>query len=329
MRLVTYENKGSGGRIGALTAEGDILDLIEGAGLLALCPAAGRERCFGSMQKLIEAGAEGLDMAAEILRLRPDEAVIGADDAHLLAPLPRPTQIRCFSSFEKHGRQSVAAMMRTMAQQEDDPDAALEALQASGRFDIPDIVYERPFYYKGNRMSVVGTDTNVIWPAYSNLIDYELEIAAVIGKRGVDVTAENARDHFFGYSVCNDLSARDTQALDMRLPLGPAKGKDFDGGIVLGPCIVNREELDDPYSLEMIARVNGEEWGRGRSDDMLFNFEQLLAFVSQSETIYPGEILLSGCVGNRSGMELGRFPVRNDVIELEIENIGKLSNRIV
>jgi len=113
----------------------------------------------------------------------------------------------------------------------------------------------------------------------------------------------------------------------------PAKGKDFDNGLVLGPCIVTKDELplspEGKLDLEMIARVNGEEWGRGRSGDMTHDFPAILERVSESETLYPGEVIGSGTVGNGCGIEHGKFLGFGDVVELEIETIGKIRNKIV
>ena len=177
-------------------------------------------------------------------------------------------------------------------------------------------------------MSVTGTDEDVVWPRYSYALDYELELAAVIGKRGVDISRDRAREHIFGYTIFNDVSARDYQMREMAGSLGPAKGKDFDTGNILGPCIVTADEID-PYSLTMIARVNGEQLSRGSSSTMHHRFEDCIAHVSQSETLYPGEVICSGTVGGGCGLEHGRLLSSGDTIELEIEKIGILRNRIV
>jgi 2-keto-4-pentenoate hydratase/2-oxohepta-3-ene-1,7-dioic acid hydratase in catechol pathway len=209
-----------------------------------------------------------------------------------------------------------------------DPEQALAALEASGRFEIPPVWYEIPIYYKCNRFSVVGPEQDVLWPDYCQLLDYELEMAAVIGRGGANIPVERAREHIFGYTIFNDVSARDAQTREMQGMLGPAKGKDFDTGNVLGPCIATAEELD-PYGLTMTARVNGEEWSRGHSSTMHHRFEDCIAWVSQCETLHPGEVLGSGTVGNGCGLERKRFLSPGDVVELEIEGIGALRNRIV
>jgi 2-keto-4-pentenoate hydratase/2-oxohepta-3-ene-1,7-dioic acid hydratase in catechol pathway len=178
-------------------------------------------------------------------------------------------------------------------------------------------------------VSVVGPDADVRRSAYAQLLDYELELACVVGRGGVDVTPETAAGQIFGYTIFNDVSARDTQAVEMEGQLGPAKGKDFDTGNVFGPWIVTADEIGDPYDLTMVARVNGEEWSRGHSGTMFHRFEDIIAFVSRSETLHPGEILGSGTVGRGCGPELGRFLNPDDVVELEIERIGVLRNRII
>jgi 2-keto-4-pentenoate hydratase/2-oxohepta-3-ene-1,7-dioic acid hydratase in catechol pathway len=153
-------------------------------------------------------------------------------------------------------------------------------------------------------------------------------MACYIGRKARDVPVEKAREHIVGYTIFNDLSARDAQAYEMPGMLGPAKSKDFDTGNVMGPCLVTADELPDPYNLTMIARVNGEEWGRGNTRDMRWTFDDVIAHISRSETLYPGEALGSGTVGNGCGLEQLRYLKPDDVVELEIEGIGMLRTRI-
>jgi len=155
-----------------------------------------------------------------------------------------------------------------------------------------------------------------------------LEFGFFIGKGGRDIPNDQALEHIFGYSIFNDISARDTQAVEMLGGLGPAKGKDFDTGNIIGPCITTADEIN-PYNLTMIARVNGEEWSRGSSSTMHWKFEDLISYVSKSETLYPGEFFGSGTVGGGCGLELERYLAQGDVIELEVEGIGILRNRII
>ena len=120
-----------------------------------------------------------------------------------------------------------------------------------------------------------------MWPPYSKTIDYELEFACVIGKGGKDIPRDKAREHIFGYTIFNDLSARDEQSLEMLSNLGPGKGKDFDNSNPIGPCIVTADEIPDPYALEMIVRVDGEERGRGNTREMHWKYEDCIAFVAR------------------------------------------------
>jgi 2-keto-4-pentenoate hydratase/2-oxohepta-3-ene-1,7-dioic acid hydratase in catechol pathway len=160
-------------------------------------------------------------------------------------------------------------------------------------------------------------------------MDFELEFGCYIGKAGCDIAKEKAREHIFGYTLFNDFSARDEQTKEMAGQLGPGKGKDFDGGNAMGPCLVTADELTDPYRLTMAVRVNGEEWGRGNSSDMHWTFEDCIAHASRAETVFPGEFFGSGTVGNGCGLEQLRFLQSGDTVELEVEGIGILRNRVV
>jgi 2-keto-4-pentenoate hydratase/2-oxohepta-3-ene-1,7-dioic acid hydratase in catechol pathway len=313
MRLVTY-TAGSAPRPGALIeADTEILDL---------------SASFPSMQALIEAGAAGLQEARALVASAQGVRV-QAGSATLLAPLPVPVQVRDFMCFETHARQAGFNASKFMAKDMPDPEAALAAIEKAGPQPPAKIWFEQPVYYKGNRFAIAGTGADVIWPAYSKVMDYELEFAAIIGTKGVDIPVEEADAHIFGYTIYNDFSARDAQFREMSGRLGPAKGKDFDGGTILGPCIVTADEIANPYDLAMTARVNGELWTDGRSNSIQWTFAQMIAHVSQSETIYPGEVFGSGTVGNGCGLESMRFLQDGDVVELTVEKIGTIRNRVL
>jgi 2-keto-4-pentenoate hydratase/2-oxohepta-3-ene-1,7-dioic acid hydratase in catechol pathway len=237
--------------------------------------------------------------------------------------------MRDFLCFEKHLIQAFTQIQRMRAAAAPDPEKALRELEQQGAYKPPKSWYERPSFYKPSRFSVCGTGQDVAWPAYSQTIDYELEFACVIGKSGRNIGKSDARAHIFGYTIFNDLSARDEQSLEMLNNLGPGKGKDFDNSNPIGPCIVTADEIPDPYALTMIVRVDGEERGRGSSREMHWKYEDCIAFVSRDETIHPGELFCSGTVGNGSGLEIGRYVEPGQVVELEVEKIGVLRNRIV
>ena len=158
-------------------------------------------------------------------------------------------------------------------------------------------------------------------------MDYELEMGCVIGTTGRDISREDARSHIFGFTIFNDFSARDTQGMEMESGLGPSKSKDFDNANVLGPWIVTIDEFY-PDDAAMTVRVNGEVRSSGRSNTMTVKFEDLIAFISTSETLHAGEILGSGTVGGGCGLEAGKLLADGDVIELEIEGIGVLRNKV-
>ena len=324
MKLVTYERKGKQ-RAGALV-DGDrkIVDLAE-----AHKEAFGKSyAAFKSVQDLIEAGDEGLERAKETVK-KGKKGAFSKKDVRLLAPVPVPIQIRDCLCFETHLKQSFAAARRVRANATPDPEATMKEFERTGVLSVPKIFYEQPIYYKANRFSVIGTDQDVLWPSYSKLMDFELEFGFYVRKKGVDIPRDQARDYIYGYTIFNDFSARDAQTVEMGGQLGPAKGKDFDYGNAMGPCLVTADEMKDPYNLTMIARVNGEEWGRGSSSSMHWKFEDLIAHVSQSETIYPGEFFGSGTVGNGCGLEHMKFLKHGDVVELEVEGIGILRNRVL
>ena len=224
----------------------------------------------------------------------------------LLAPVPRPNSIRDTLSFEGH---------------------MINFERRTGK-KTPPRWYEAPVYYKGNPDTVIGHDDDVHWPEYTEKLDYELEFGIYIGKQGVNISAEEASDYIGGYTIFNDISARDIIPAEVSVFLGPAKAKDMDYGNIMGPCLVTPDELD-ASNLEMSARINGEEWSRGNSNDMYWSFEQIIAHISQSETLYPGDFIGSGTVANGCGDEMDRWISPGDIVELEVEGIGILRNRIV
>lgn len=228
-----------------------------------------------------------------------------AGEPRLLAPL-RPRSLRDFLAFEGHMK------------------AALTRL---GR-GVPREWYEVPAYYKGMPDTVIGPDEEIPWPAWIDHLDHELELAAVIGPESVrDLAAADAGRAIFGWTIWNDLSARDVQAVELPVGMGPGKAKDWDGSNVLGPCIVTADELD-ARDLRMAVRINGETWGEASTAEMHHRFGDLLAYASRSQTLYPGEVIGSGTAPGGSGIELDRRLAPGDLVEMEIEGIGTLRNRI-
>jgi 2-keto-4-pentenoate hydratase/2-oxohepta-3-ene-1,7-dioic acid hydratase in catechol pathway len=192
--------------------------------------------------------------------------------------------------------------------------------------EVPAYWYEAPVYYKGNHRALLGPDDECRWPSYTDKLDFELELAMVIGKRGRDVSSTSAGDHIFGFTVFNDFSARDIQAKEISAWLGPAKGQDFANAF--GPCVVTADEVGTQPDLQMVCRVNGDEWGRARSSDMKWTWNQMIAHVSMSEDVFPGDVYGSGTPGGCCGLDQGRELAPGDVVELEIEKIGTLRNTL-
>lgn len=266
------------------------------------------------MLALIDAADAGLTKARAVAKAWPSTASHPLQTTKLLAPLPEPRQIRDGMFFEEHVLNAGRAVAERLGQPVP---------------PVPKIWYQRPIYYLTSRFCVAGHEHTVTWPKYSKVMDFELELACVIGKAGKNIKPEDAFAHVFGYTIFNDFSARDTQGPEMSARLGPSKGKNFDGSNVFGPWIVTKDEIGDIDNLKMEARVNGERWGGGNTSAMYHKWPRVISFISDEETIHAGEIIGSGTVGTGCGLELGRQLKHGDVVELEIENIGILRNKVV
>ena len=291
MRLVTYERQGSR-RLGALADGGVVVDLPD---------AAGDPAFPSTIEALVEAGRPALDRAREAAEAADPER-FGVPDARLLVPI-LPGSLRDFLAFEDHVKAGAARRGES----------------------VPEAWYEMPIYYKGNHRSVFGPDQEIPWPPFTAELDYELEVAAIVGGRGRDLDEDAAAGLIFGYTLMNDWSARDIQRKEMTVRLGPAKGKDF--ATSLGPCIVTADDLE-PRTLALEARVDGETWSSGTLADARWTFPQMIAYVSQGEDVWPGDLYGSGTFGGGCGLDLGRFPWPGAVVELEADGIGILRNRV-
>ena len=322
MKLATFEIATAVGpirRIGA-AVDGRLVDFSAAyaAHLEKTDPGCDAQRLAGllfppDMVAFLGAGAIGRQAAEQAIEAagRTQEAFgartsYAAGDAKLLAPITRPRVIRDFLTFEGH---------------------MLTAGKALGRPAIPPVWYELPAYYKGDPDTVSGPEDVIEWPKYCEKFDFELELAVVIGRRGKNLSKAEARRHIAGYTIWNDWSARDQQMKEGPLGMGPSKGKDFDTGNTIGPYLVTSDELD-VSNLRMTAKINGETWTDSTSGGRQFSFDDLVVHVSQSETIYPGELWGSGTTAGGSGLELDRWLKPGDVVELEVEGIGVLRNRI-
>ena len=237
-----------------------------------------------------------------------ERLVYARQDVRLLAPVPRPPMIRDSGGFLQHSRELAKKLPQIR--------------------NMVEILEENPLYVKLNPTTVRGTDTDVLWPPYTDVLDYELEIAAVIGRKGKNIPREEAWGYIAGYTIFNDVSARDYQMIEMAAGM-VGQGKDWDGSNLYGPFITTADEFDPNKDHLMIARVNGEEWSRGLTSTMDHKFDEIVSYASQSQTLYPGELIGSATVLNGCGLELSRFIRPGDVVELEVEGIGILRSRFV
>jgi 2-keto-4-pentenoate hydratase/2-oxohepta-3-ene-1,7-dioic acid hydratase in catechol pathway len=252
-----------------------------------------------------DAAKRALDAAAARREALGARTSYAPSEVQLLAPVARPRVLRDFLTFEGHMKQAYKALGR----------------------DVPALWYEVPAYYKGDPDTVVGPDAPVTVPSYCKEFDFELELGMVIGRRGKNIPKADADRYIAGYTIWNDFSARDQQMREGPVGMGPGKAKDFDAGNAVGPYLVTADAIDVDQ-LRMTARVNGETWTDSSSAGRQFSFADLIAHVSQSETIHPGELWGSGTVTGGSGLELGKYLQPGDVIELEIEGIGILRNHV-
>jgi 2-keto-4-pentenoate hydratase/2-oxohepta-3-ene-1,7-dioic acid hydratase in catechol pathway len=321
MRLCTYEIRTALGRherLGACLDDRIVdLNLASAWRLRAAGEPAWRKLADllvpPDLRAFLEVGMRGWDeVRAALAALEalpavppgPDGAVLVHDRSavRLLAPLPRPQSLRDFYAFEEH--------VKTGFAKRNEP--------------IPQAWYEIPVYYKGNHRSILGPEDELPWPAYTDILDFELELVAVIGREGRDIRVEDALSYVAGYTVMNDVSARDIQRKEMACRLGPAKGKDF--ATVLGPWLVTPDEVGDLNHLPAKVVVNGEVWSESDAGNPYWSFAQMIAHVSQHETLYPGDVLASGTVGRGCGLELDRWIQPGDEVTLSIDRIGTLTN---
>ncbi|MDP5276751.1 fumarylacetoacetate hydrolase family protein [Chengkuizengella axinellae] len=301
MRYVTFQNKAGHDRAGWI--EGDNIVDMNGAS---------NEKLPNSLLSFVENFETNSTIINDIKA--QDKYVYPLEEVTLSAPIPNPPSVRDFYAFEEHVK---------------------TARGRRGLTVVPEW-YEIPVFYFTNHKAIKGPEEKIEKPKHCSKLDFELELACVIGKKGRDIAADQAEQHIFGYTIMNDWSARDIQAKEMKVGLGPAKGKDF--ATSLGPYIVTPDELEqykvgDRYELQMTAKVNGQQISNGNFSSIYYSFAEMIERASQNTTLYPGEIIGSGTVGTGCILELGteihRWLEPGDIVELEITGLGKLKNIIV
>jgi fumarylacetoacetate (FAA) hydrolase len=306
MKLVTFE-EGGRARAGVIVDDG-VVDLS--SALPDLAP---------SVLAIVERQDEALPAIREAQKRDLPRRPLAS--TKLLAPIPRPPSMRDGYAFRQH----VETARRN------------RGLEMIPEFD------QFPVFYFTNHQAVVGPGDVRVMPRHLEKLDFELEAAIVVGKRGRNVKASDADKHVFGLTIMNDLSARVLQMDEMKLSLGPAKGKDF--ATALGPYLVTLDELEDKtkrgpngngYDLGMRAFVNGVQVSEGNVAQMNWTFAQILERVSYGVDIFPGDVIGSGTVGtgcflelNGSGITKNQWLQLGDVVRLEIDRLGVLENTIV
>ena len=269
------------------------------------------------MIEFLRQGAPAIKAAERALShgLKAGVATTPAADVRICSPLPRPNSIRDFMLVEEHVRGSFK--------------------------EVPAEWYEIPVYWKVNADTVFGPEDPIRWPCYTEKLDFELELAAVIGCTVDAVSVEEAQDCIAGYTIFNDWSARDLQHKEMgAMPVGPSKAKDF--AMSLGPFLVTPDELapyanDPSFALTMEVELNGERFGVDRLDNMAWSFGQLIAYASRGALVQAGDIIGSGTCGDgciaekwgRQGFDSQRALQPGDVVTIRVEHVGEISNTIV
>ncbi|MCH1627945.1 fumarylacetoacetate hydrolase family protein [Ferdinandcohnia quinoae] len=303
MKFVTFERTGGIERVGLFMDERYVIDLHEATN--GMVPT--------TMLALLERYQDYHESISSISKNIPEQGVYIFQEVNIKAPLPNPKSLRDFYAFEQHVK---------------------TARQNRGLEMVPEW-YEIPVFYFSNHLAIKGPNEEISRPKQCEWLDYELEIACIIGKEGKNIKTSEAEEYIFGYCIMNDWSARDSQRKEMAVGLGPAKGKDFATSI--GPYIVTKDELESNregkgYNLKMSAKVNGNLLSEGNFKDIYYSFAEMIERASEGVTLYPGEIIGSGTVGTGCILELGtefhRWLEQGDEIELEITGLGKLKNKI-
>ena len=322
MQLVTFEvgtPMGAQRRTGALRDDA-VIDLALARAALLASSGRPRARAIGEaevpadMLELLRGGQWAIDAAREAVEHAVTHGIDELDGAavrqelstvKLLAPLPRPNSLRDFLVIEEHLR---------------------NARRGLGLDEAPPPEwYKLPAHYKGNVDAIYGPEDEVPYPAFTEKLDYELEICAVVGRAGRRVRARDATPYIAGFTLYNDWSARDMQLRESSVGIGPGISKDL--GSSIGPCIVTADAWDR-NTARLEARVDGERWSEGTLAAMHFSFEEIIEFVTMEATMQPGDLLGSGTIGLGCGLEQNRFLQPGSVVELEAEGIGLLRNRL-
>lgn len=316
MRLATCARPGADSHPWLAAVEGeDVIDLAGAAVALGAESGIGEPTSeFTTMVDFFASGPDGRRRAEDLVGAvlaaetagRPLRSADGGavkralTDVRLLAPVPRPRRIRDYLTYRQHA--------------------------TGAGVQVPPAFEAMPVCYQANADTIIGPGEVIPWPAYTDQLDYELEIGFFVGRGGRDLSAKDAASHIAGITLFNDVSARDIQLFEMSMTIGPSKGKDFCS--VMGPVVLTMDEVGDEDAIELTARVNGEVWSHGTTTNRQYSFAEVLAWASYCENVYPGEFLAIGTVGGGCGLEIDRWVQPGDVVELEATGVGILRNPI-
>jgi fumarylacetoacetate (FAA) hydrolase len=268
-------------------------------------------RCPDALAGLLRREGADLGTARRIVEALVDDPPPGDvpswahHEARFAPPVPEPGAFLDFYAFEQHVRAS----------------------RARRGLEMPEEWFRHPVYYRSNQRSFLGDRDEACFPPGETMMDYELELAVVVGEAMYTPTARQAEGGIAGYCLLNDWSARAIQREVMTVGLGPCKGKDF--ATSLGPWLVTPDEVGDLESVELSARVNGEEWSRGSPGRMHWSWGEMLAFAADGARLEPGDVVGSGTLPGGCGLELGKFLEVGDVVELDGgERFGVLAGTV-
>ena len=301
MKIATYDT-GTGPRAGVIVDDG----VIDVSMLL------GTDNVVSDVRALLELPDTPLDRLRDALSSGAVAPSVPLSSVRLLAPVLQPPTVRDFFAFEAHAKHYVP--------------------------ELPEAWYQFPVYYFTSPLRISGPDAEVAYPSASDKLDYEVELGAIIGRDGTNVSEADALSYIAGFTIFNDWSARDLQAEEMPVGTGAVKGKDF--ATTLGPWMVTTDELE-PYmrdgrlDVRCTVKVNGDLWGDGQGGTMHYTWGQFIERASRDSRIAAGDVLGSGTVGGCSIGEAiaaerpnAHFLLPGDVVEMEIEGIGILRNTL-
>lgn len=321
MRLVTFEYQQGSPRAGVVLDNEMVMDLgIAYSAWMRKGPVQfddtqslleGLRGLSSNMLEIIRGGDDMITDCFELARRATDDALSLAlrpmAAVRLLAPLPSAPLLLHF---------------------ENNPEFALALdrhLGGRGE-DLPETWDDGPSYYYSNPSFLLGNGDTVAPPHDEDHLDFELELAVVLGENVRDCSLEDAEDAILGYTMVNDWSARSLERNLTSPHFGCAKAKSI--GTAVGPALVTKEEFGNPYSRRCRVRVNGEIWGEGNLAALRWSFAEMISYASEGNTLPAGSILCSGALPGCSGLELKRFPRPGDSVDLEIDGLGTMNNRI-